>query len=124
MTFAERAWDLIRRVPRGRVATYGQIAALLGRPRSARAVGRALRNCPHDVPWHRVVNAGGGISPRPRASSMLTQELRLAGEGVMLRRGRIPLRGFRWDGAAPRCRRVSKGRGAPRLPRTATSGRG
>jgi methylated-DNA-protein-cysteine methyltransferase-like protein len=89
---------MIRRIPRGRVATYGQIAALLGRPRNARAVGQALRTCPHDVPWHRVVNAAGGISARPRASSMLTQELRLTGEGVALRRGRIALRRFRWDG--------------------------
>jgi len=100
MTFAERAWAMIRRIPRGRVATYGQIGALLGRPRNARAVGQALRNCPHDVPWHRVVNSAGGISARPRASSMLTQELRLTGEGVALRRGRIPLRRFRWAGGA------------------------
>lgn len=105
MTFAERAWDVIRRIPRGRVATYGQIAALLGRPRSARAVGRALRSCPPDVPWHRVVNGAGGISPRARASGMLTQELRLTGEGIVLRRGRIPLRRFRWDGTASRRRR-------------------
>ena len=112
MTFEERAWALIRRIPRGRVATYGQIAALLGHPRSARAVGRALRSCPHDVPWHRVVNSAGGISARARASSMLTQELRLTGEGVAPRRGRIPLRRFRWDGPASGRRRVSKARAA------------
>jgi methylated-DNA-protein-cysteine methyltransferase-like protein len=110
VTFAEASWALIRRIPRGRVATYGQIARLLGRPRSARAVGRALRSCPPDVPWHRVVNAAGGISARARASSMLTQELRLAGEGVTLRRGRIPLRRFRWEPAAPARARAAAGR--------------
>lgn len=89
---------LVRKIPRGRVATYGQIAALLGRPRAARAVGRALGGCPADLPWHRVVNAGGGISPRPRAASMLTQRLRLESEGVALRNGRIKLSLYRWSG--------------------------
>jgi methylated-DNA-protein-cysteine methyltransferase-like protein len=108
VSFAERAWALIRKIPRGRVATYGQIAALLGRPRSARAVGRALRSCPPDVPWHREVNAAGGISARARASGMLTQELRLTGEGVALRRGRIPLRRFRWAGTTPLRKRMGR----------------
>ena len=89
-------WRLVRRIPRGRVATYGQLAALLGRPRAARAVGQAMHDCPRDVPWHRVVNASGGISPRPRVESMLTQRMLLAREGLTLRRGRVRLVNDRW----------------------------
>ncbi|MBI4594407.1 MAG: MGMT family protein [Candidatus Rokubacteria bacterium] len=101
MTFAAVVWRLVRRIPRGRVATYGQLAALAGRPRAARAVGRALRSCPIDLPWHRVVNARGGISPRAGTTSMLTQRLRLQTEGVSFARGRVPLRRFQWR-PAPR----------------------
>ncbi len=123
MRFARAVWRLVRRVPRGRVVTYGQIAELLGRPRAARRVGWALRICPLDLPWHRVVNAQGGISVRggasrrpavsgagasgrrtrrpggcgtPALDSMTTQRLRLAAEGVTLRRGRVALERHRW----------------------------
>lgn len=91
-------WRLVRRVPPGRVVTYGQVAAWLGRARAARAVGGAMRACPADVPWHRVVNAGGGISRRRREDSMLTQRIRLEQEGVRLRRGRVVLAAYRWRG--------------------------
>jgi methylated-DNA-protein-cysteine methyltransferase-like protein len=84
------------------VATYGQIAALLGRPRAARAVGRAMRACPSDVPWHRVVNASGGISRRARMESMLTQRLLLGRDGVALRSGRVSLTRYRWQADRPR----------------------
>lgn len=96
MSFARTVWRLVRRIPRGRVATYGQIAALLGRPRAARAVGRAMHDCPDDVPWHRVVNASGGISPRARMESMVTQRMLLVQDGVPLRRGRVALARHRW----------------------------
>jgi methylated-DNA-protein-cysteine methyltransferase-like protein len=89
-------WRLVRRIPRGRVVTYGQLAALLDRPRAARAVGRALGGCPPDLPWHRVVNARGGISPRARMSSVLTQRIRLEAEGIALPGGRVRLRQYRW----------------------------
>lgn len=95
-------WRVVRRIPPGRVLTYGEIAARLGRPRAARAVGRALRHCPTDVPWHRVVNAGGGISRREPISSVLTQRLRLEAEGVVLRRGRVSLARHRWRRLRPR----------------------
>jgi len=78
------------------VATYGQLATLLGRPRAARAVGQAMRKCPADLPWHRVVNARGGISVRARMSGMLTQRLRLQAEGLALRGGRVVLSRHRW----------------------------
>ncbi|HEX5816362.1 MAG TPA: MGMT family protein [Methylomirabilota bacterium] len=91
-------YRLVRRVPRGTVVTYGQIAVMLGAPRSARAVGGAMGRCPDDVPWHRVVNAQGGISRRRRMGSVLTQRIRLEQEGVPLRRGRVVLARFRWEG--------------------------
>ena len=99
MTFAQSVWRLVRRIPRGRVATYGQLAALLRRPRAARAVGHAMHGCPHDVPWHRVVNASGGISRRARMESMVTQRILLIREGVALRGGRVVLTRHRWPGA-------------------------
>ena len=107
--FAETVYRLVRRVPRGRVATYGQIAALLDRPRAARAVGGAMRQCPANIPWHRIVNAQGGISRRRRTSSMMTQRILLEQEGVRFRRGRVWLRHHRWQPAG--------GGGAKRPPR-------
>ena len=62
--FRGAVYRFVRTIPRGRVVTYGQIAALLGAPRAARAVGMAMRHCPAGLPWHRVVNARGGISLR------------------------------------------------------------
>ena len=96
LIFRARVYRLVRRVPRGRVVTYGQVARLLGRPRAARAVGTAMRGCPADLPWHRVVNARGGISRRGRAASMLTQRIRLEQEGVRLTRGRVALARYRF----------------------------
>ena len=82
------------------MATYGQIAALLGAPRAARAVGYAMKRCPQGshVPWHRVLNARGGISLRANVSSMLTQRILLEREGITLRHERVDLRRYRWIG--------------------------
>jgi methylated-DNA-protein-cysteine methyltransferase-like protein len=93
-------YRLVRRIPRGRVLTYGEIAARLGWPRAARMVGHAMRVCPPDVPWHRVVNAQGAISVRAPLSGMVTQRIRLEQEGVTLRAGRVPLRHYRWRSGA------------------------
>jgi len=92
----KRVHALVRRVPVGRVVTYGQIAALLGAPRSARAVGHAMRVCPPGVPWHRVVNGRGTISRRGDGSGALSQRLLLEGEGIRFSRGRINLQRYRW----------------------------
>jgi methylated-DNA-protein-cysteine methyltransferase related protein len=96
VSFDAAVLALVAKIPRGRVATYGQLAALAGKPRSARAVGRVMRNA-DGVPWHRVVNAQGGISRRSRMTGMVTQRIRLEQEGVVFRRGRVVLRRFRWD---------------------------
>jgi methylated-DNA-protein-cysteine methyltransferase related protein len=97
---------LVGEIPRGRVATYGQIAALLGHPRAARAVGYAMRHCPAHVPWHRVVNAHGGISLRANVAGMVTQRILLVQEGVVVHQGRARLDRYRWAGPR-RSRRIS-----------------
>ena len=96
--FRRRVWRLVAKIPRGRVATYGQIAVWLGWPRRARMVGLAMRRCPQGVPWQRVVNARGGISLRAAVGSMLTQRILLEQEGVALLSGRVPLARYRWQG--------------------------
>jgi methylated-DNA-protein-cysteine methyltransferase-like protein len=110
VTFQADVLELVRRIPRGRVATYGQLAALLGRPRSARMVGRALGGADGAIPWHRVLNAQGTISRRARTASMMTQRIRLEQEGIVFRRGRVPLRRFRWEPASRRNRGVERRR--------------
>lgn len=96
-------YAVIRSVERGQVASYGQIAAAAGHPRHARHVGRALRALAGDdtdVPWHRIVNAGGRISPRGLDGSDDLQRILLEAEGVRFdAAGRIDLRRFGWDGA-------------------------
>jgi methylated-DNA-protein-cysteine methyltransferase-like protein len=86
--FFARVYAVVRRIPRGRVATYGQVAAMLGVARGARAVGWALRALPEDeaarVPWHRVVGTGGRISPRGGPGPEI-QRRRLRAEGVSFR---------------------------------------
>jgi methylated-DNA-protein-cysteine methyltransferase-like protein len=96
---------LVSEIPRGRVVTYGQIAVILGWPRAARAVGYAMRHCPPGVPWHRVVNARGGISLRANVAGMVTQRVLLEQEGVRVRRGTIRLDHHRWQGPR-RARRI------------------
>jgi methylated-DNA-protein-cysteine methyltransferase-like protein len=108
--FAVSVHGLVRRVPRGCVVTYGQVANLLGVPRAARAVGRAMRTCPAGVPWHRVVSARGTISLRENAASMLSQRFLLEGEGVMFVRGAVVLARHRWHVRAERVRRPRVGR--------------
>ena len=91
--FFERVYTLVRGIPRGRVATYGEVAALVGVPRGARAVGWALSGIGErlrDVPWHRVVGARGRISLDGRPSG-LVQRRRLRAEGVRFVAGRVDM---------------------------------
>jgi methylated-DNA-protein-cysteine methyltransferase-like protein len=105
-----RIYAVVRRVPRGRVATYGQIARLAGLPGRARQVGYALHALPGGttVPWHRVVNARGTISRRSVPGPELEQQLRLEAEGVrfdgrgrIIRLPEVQWTGIRLRGAAP-----------------------
>ena len=91
---------IVQCIPEGRVATYGQIAALAERPRNARQVGYALARLGDDgVPWHRVVNARGEVSERglDLLESVDRQRFLLEDEGIVFnRRGRIDLSRFGW----------------------------
>lgn len=90
-------YEQVRKVPRGRVASYGQIAELAGLEGHARQVGYALHALPADsgVPWHRVVNAKGEISPRSAGDSHELQRMLLEAEGVQFdAKGRILRRYF------------------------------
>jgi methylated-DNA-protein-cysteine methyltransferase-like protein len=91
-----RIYAIVRRIPSGRVASYGQVAALAGLHGRARQVGYALHALKSDaVPWHRVINAAGRISLR--GPSAITQRVRLAREGVASDDGgRIDLKRFGW----------------------------
>ena len=60
--FFQQVYELTARIPAGRVVSYGQIARMLGNPRGARAVGWAMRRCPEQLPWHRVVRMDGSIA--------------------------------------------------------------
>ena len=94
----ERIYAVVRRIPRGRVATYGQIAAIAGLKGHARQVGYALSALTPStaVPWQRVVNAAGAVSLRPMSGG-ISQRLLLEKEGVRFDAGsHIDLGKFRW----------------------------
>jgi methylated-DNA-protein-cysteine methyltransferase related protein len=98
----EAIWATVRKIPRGRVATYGRIAELAGLEGHARQVGYALHNLPEhsDVPWHRVVNAKGEISPRSAGDSHELQRMLLEAEGIAFdARGRLDLKKHGWPRA-------------------------
>jgi methylated-DNA-protein-cysteine methyltransferase-like protein len=95
----QAVYRVVRRVPEGRVATYGQVAALAGMPGAARQVGWALAALDeeNDVPWQRVINAKGEISPRGAREIEDLQRALLESEGVEFdARGRVDLAHFAW----------------------------
>lgn len=94
--FFERVYEIVRRVPEGRVVSYGQIARMLGAPRSARMVGWAMRCCPEEIPWQRVVKADGTVAGG--AFSEVRRAL-LHAEGVpFLDDGRVDMNVSQWAG--------------------------
>ena len=102
--FYERVYDFVRHIPYGCVVTYGQVAAHLGVPQAARAVGYALRALPSgsDVPWHRVINHRGQISARHPAAGPILQRLLLEHEGVHFDdQDCIDLSIYRWNPEVP-----------------------
>ena len=95
----ERIYAVVRRIPRGRVATYGQVAELAGLGGHARQVGYALHRVPdaRRLPWHRVVNAAGQVSARSEPGADHLQRSLLEAEGLGFdARGRIDLERHRW----------------------------
>ena len=97
----QRILDTIRDIPRGNVASYGQIADIAGIPRGARQVGTALRQLPkgHDVPWHRVVQASGKFAFDKNSRAYKEQGKRLMMEGVAVIAGKVDMDSYRWQPA-------------------------
>ncbi len=98
ISFHDRVVAAIRAVPRGKIATYGQIAAIAGSPRAARQVVRVLHSSSrkHKLPWHRIVNSQGKISLKP-GQGYEEQKARLETEGIQfIDDDRIDLAKFQW----------------------------
>ncbi|MCA9959147.1 MAG: MGMT family protein [Chloroflexota bacterium] len=101
--FYEQVYAIVRRIPQGKVTSYGRIAAMLGRPNAARAVGYALNALKerqeHDVPWQRVVNSQGRISIVNREHGANVQAEILQSEGVPVSDDlRVEMRLYLWEG--------------------------
>lgn len=99
-TINERIWQTVASIPCGRVSTYGDIARRAGLGAAARRVGTALRGLPKNtrIPWHRVLNASGGISLQPESEAAQTQRARLQKEGVLFKvNGRVDLKTYGWE---------------------------
>ncbi len=99
--FFQRVYEIVARIPRGRVVTYGQIAAALGDPRQARTVGWALHSASEwlGLPWHRVINSSGGISTRHSIGGSNVQREMLEDEGIVFDEDdRLDLERYGWAG--------------------------
>ena len=99
-----QVYEIVGLIPRGKVATYGQIARIVGPPCNARMAGWALRATPPglDIPWQRVINARGEISTEFREAEARLQRQMLEAEGIEFdERGRTNLGRFGWDGPDP-----------------------
>ena len=107
--YYEQVWYLVRQIPRGKVAAYGQIALMIPPPMgvdfesykafSPRWVGGAMAACPDDVPWQRVINSQAKISPRPGGAEK--QRLLLEQEGVEFdAKDRVDLKKYGWRGSS------------------------
>jgi methylated-DNA-protein-cysteine methyltransferase-like protein len=103
--YYEQVWNIVRQIPCGKVAAYGQIALMLPPPNGVefeayrvfgpRWVGGAMAGCPDDVPWQRVINSQGRVSERPGAE---IQRQLLEEEGVVFIRDKIDLKKYGWKG--------------------------
>ena len=95
--FFKQVYEVVKMIPYGKVASYGQIAKMLGCPRAAREVGRAMRFCPEHLPWQRVVMADGSIAggeyAQVRKSVLETENV------VFLGDGRVDMAKCQWNGA-------------------------
>lgn len=92
--FFKQVYNIVEQIPYGRVVSYGEIARMLGHPRSARVVGWAMRCCPSNLPWQRVVMADGSITGGKYAN---IRKALLEAEGVtFLMDGRVDMKSCSW----------------------------
>lgn len=100
LSFKDKIYRLVARIPRGKIATYGQLARLAGGPTRAREVGYAMAALRPGtrLPWQRVINAKGEVSRRRRPGAELTQRMMLVREGLVFdARGRVSLERYQWS---------------------------
>ena len=100
-SFQSAVYGIVARCPRGKVTSYGAVAAMAGKPRAARAVGAAMRELPEDsrIPWWRVLNSKGEIAMRDIGHGPVIQRTLLEREGVRFgSSGRIDWEKFGWNG--------------------------
>jgi methylated-DNA-protein-cysteine methyltransferase-like protein len=97
----EMIWQVLASIPKGKVATYGQIAKLCGYPGYARYVGHTLKQLPQGtaLPWHRVINAKGQISFPKESDAYQILRTRLEQEGIAFDGEKISLNRYQWDGS-------------------------
>ena len=94
----EALWQLIRQIPPGKCATYGDLGAVLPFPTTGRIVGRWLANCPDDVPWWRVVNKKGGLPiEKVNPYAAIDQKRQLEKEGVRFKGELVDLKQCLWE---------------------------
>lgn len=96
--FKDKVYELTKQIPRGKVATYGQLAALAGSPQAARAVGMCMKTNPNApiVPCHRVVSSNGSLTGYSAGEGVLTKKQMLLEEGVHFRGERVDLQTSQW----------------------------
>ena len=100
LSLNEIIWQTVALIPKGKVATYGQIAKLSGYPSHARYVGSTLKKLPENsaLPWFRVINAQGKISFPMGGDAYKRQHDLLKNDGVQFNNDRISLKNYGWDG--------------------------
>ena len=98
MSFRERVYQIAKRIPKGKVATYGQIANLVGNPKAARAVGMCMKTNPSApfIPCHRVVGATGKLTGYTGGKGIPTKRAMLASEDVLVENDKVDLSKYRW----------------------------
>jgi len=99
MSKSERIWQVVSQIPKGKVASYGQVAKLAQLPGYARYVGHVMKHLPEDtrLPWYRVVNSQGRLSFPRDSDHYQRQKNKLEKEGIVFINGRFPLRKYGWD---------------------------
>ena len=120
MTMDSRILDTIRKIPRGKVSTYGAIARAAGYPGAARQVVAALRRS-FDLPWQRILGAGGEI--KLRGDSAIEQRLRLEAEGVTFRGRRVDMKQHEFKFARDRKLKAKQERSGTPRPQAANDER-
>lgn len=94
-SFFAQVYEIVGRIPEGKVASYGQIACMIGSPSNARIVGWAMRKCPSGLPWHRVIRSDGSLANKEFHE---LQRVMLESEGIpFLPDGTIAMKSYQWN---------------------------